>query len=65
MCNSLVFIEQVLLPQLWSGAIVAMDNLPVHYATITTNLIESVGAKVKFLPPIRQIYSQLSCVGLS
>jgi WD40 repeat protein len=36
---------------LWVGAIVAMDNLPVHYATIATNLIESVGAKVKFLPP--------------
>jgi len=33
------------------GAIVTMDNLPVHYATIATNLIESVGAKVKFLPP--------------
>lgn len=47
----LVFIEQILLPQLWVGAIVVMDNLPVHYATITTNLIESVGAKVKFLPP--------------
>ena len=47
----LVFIEQILLPQLWIGAIVTMDNLPVHYATIATNLIESVGAKVKFLPP--------------
>jgi transposase len=47
----LVFIEQILLPQLWVGAIVTMDNLPVHYATIATNLIESVGAKVKFLPP--------------
>lgn len=30
----LVFIEQILLPQLWVGAIVVMDNLPVHYATI-------------------------------
>jgi len=47
----LVFIEKVLLPQLWVGAIVAMDNLPVHYAEIAKNLIESVGAKVKFLPP--------------
>ena len=28
-----------------------MDNLPVHYAEIAKNLIESVGAKVKFLPP--------------
>lgn len=47
----LVFIEQILLPKLWKGAIVTMDNLPVHYATITTSLIQSVGAKVKFLPP--------------
>jgi hypothetical protein len=28
----LVFIEQILLPQLWVGAIIVMDNLPVHYA---------------------------------
>jgi len=47
----IVFIEQVLISQLWVGAIVAMDNLPVHYAEIARNLIESVGAKVKFLPP--------------
>ncbi|MBO1070954.1 MAG: IS630 family transposase [Dolichospermum sp. DEX189] len=47
----LVFIEQILLPQLWIGAIVVMDNLPVHYAEKARILIESVGAKVKFLPP--------------
>jgi transposase len=28
-----------------------MDNLPVHYAVTATKLIESIGAKVKFLPP--------------
>ena len=28
-----------------------MDNLPVHYAKTARALIESVGAKVKFLPP--------------
>ena len=47
----LVFMEKILLAQLWAGAIVAMDNLPVHYAEIAKTLIESVGAKVKFLPP--------------
>jgi hypothetical protein len=47
----LVFIEKILLPQLWFGAIVVMDNLPVHYAETARKLIESVGAKVKFLPP--------------
>jgi len=30
----LVFIKQILLPQLWVGAIVVMDNLPVHYAEV-------------------------------
>ncbi len=47
----LVFIEQILLPTLWVGAIVVMDNLPVHYANAARALIESVGALVKFLPP--------------
>jgi len=47
----LVFIEQILLPQLWIGAIVVMDNLPVHYAGTAKSLIESVGASIKFLPP--------------
>ena len=47
----LVFIEETLLPQLWIGAIVVMDNLPVHYANSAKTLIESVGAKIKFLPP--------------
>ena len=47
----LVFLAQILLPKLWVGAIVAMDNLPVHYAEAARTLIESVGAKVKFLPP--------------
>jgi transposase len=47
----LVFIEQILLPQLWMGAIVVMDNLPVHYANTAKAIIESVGAKTKFLPP--------------
>jgi transposase len=46
----LVFIEQILLPQLWMGAIVVMDNLPVHYTNEAKVMIESVGAKIKFLP---------------
>ena len=26
------YVEQILVPQLWSGAIVLMDNLSVHYS---------------------------------
>ena len=43
----LVFLEEILLPQLWMGAIVVMDNLPVHYAETTKALIESVGYESK------------------
>ena len=46
-----VDVERILLPQMWVGAIVVMDNLPVHHAKIAEDLIESVGARVKFLPP--------------
>ncbi|WP_276612962.1 transposase, partial [Cylindrospermopsis raciborskii] len=47
----LTYVNQVLVPQLWKGAIVVMDNLKVHYAERVRLSIESVGAKVKFLPP--------------
>jgi len=47
----LVYIEQILLPVLWVGAIVVMDNVPFHHADKIESLIKSVGAKVKYLPP--------------
>jgi len=59
----LVFIEQILLPQLWVGAIVVMDNLSVHYAETAIALIESVGAKVKFLPPYSPDLSPIELCG--
>ncbi|NMF67494.1 transposase [Brasilonema octagenarum] len=46
------YVTQVLLPQLWKGAIVVMDNLKVHHAERVRIAIESVGAKVKFKPPL-------------
>jgi transposase len=39
------------IPQLWVGALVVMDNLPVHHAMVVREAIEAVGAKVVFLPP--------------
>lgn len=47
----LFYIQQILIPQLWVGAVVLMDNLPVHHAQVVTEAIEAVGAKVVFLPP--------------
>jgi transposase len=47
----LFYIQQILIPQLWLGAIIVMDNLPVHHAAVVREAIEAVGAKVVFLPP--------------
>ncbi len=47
----LSYVNQVLAPQLWAGAIVVMDNLKVHHAHSVRCAIEAVGARVVFLPP--------------
>jgi len=61
-----VFIEHFLLPQLWVGAVVVMDNLPAHKVEEIEPLIESVGAHVLYLSsyspefnPIEHWWSQL------
>jgi len=45
------FVKHVLLPELKPGDIVIMDNLSSHKRQRTRELIESVGAKLEFLPP--------------
>ena len=46
-----VFIEKCLLPQLWPGAVVVMDNAPVHKVQGIESLIQGVGASVQYLSP--------------
>jgi len=45
------FVEQVLLPELRRGDVVIMDNLSSHKRQRIRKLIESVGARLIFLPP--------------
>ena len=45
------YIEQVLVPQLWSGACVVMDNLPAHKAAGIKAAIEAAGASLVYLSP--------------
>jgi transposase len=47
----LTYVTQVLVPELWAGACVVMDNLPAHKAIKVREAIESVAASVKFLSP--------------
>ena len=44
-----VFIEHFLLPQLWTGAVVVMDNLPAHQVAEIKPLIESEECKCSVL----------------
>ena len=46
-----VYVAQGLLPTLRRGDIVLMDNLSSHKAPRIRQLIESVGARLEFLPP--------------
>lgn len=61
-----VFIEKFLVPQLWSGAVVVMDNLSAHKRGSIVPMIEAVGASVLNLSsyspdfnPIELWWSQL------
>lgn len=47
----LSYVNEVLVPQLWTGAIVVIDNLKVDHAHSVLSAIAAVGARVVFLPP--------------
>ena len=53
-----VYVSKCLVPQLWKGAVVVMDNLPAHKVKAMPSasfaiapLIEAVGAKILYLSP--------------
>lgn len=45
------YVEQVLCPELKEGDIVVCDNLASHKMSGIKELIESVGAEIRYLPP--------------
>ena len=45
------FVEQALVPQLWQGACVVMDNFSSHKVEGIRSAIEAAGAKLIYLPP--------------
>ena len=46
-----VFVEKCLCPNLWPGAVVVMDNLPVHKRASIAAKIEAFGASIIYLSP--------------
>ena len=45
------FLENILLPNLWEGACVVMDNLPAHKVNGVRTIIEERGAHLIYLSP--------------
>ena len=53
------YISQKLVPKLWKGAYVIMDNCSIHKGKEIKNLIEGVGAKLIYLPPYSPDFSPI------
>lgn len=53
------FISQKLVPKLWKGACVIMDNCSIHLGAEVRKLIEEAGAKLIFLPPYSPDFSPI------
>lgn len=53
------FIHRKLVPKLWKGACVLMDNYSIHLGKEVEKAIESVGAKLIYLPPYSPDFSPI------
>lgn len=47
----LTYLKEVLIPQLWPGAVVVLDNLGAHKLKGVRELLEAAGARLLYLPP--------------
>jgi transposase len=62
----LTYVNRVLVPNLWEGAVVVMDNFSSHLVAGVREAIESVGARLIYLPtyspdlsPIEMMWSKI------
>jgi len=53
------FISQKLVPKLWKGACVVMDNCSIHLGETVRELIEAAGAQLIYLPPYSPDFSPI------
>ena len=53
------FISQKLVPKLWSGAYVVMDNCSIHKGKEIEALIQAAGANLIYLPPYSPDFSPI------
>lgn len=53
------FICQKLVPKLWKGACVLMDNYSIHKGEEIEKAVEAAGARVIYLPPYSPDFSPI------
>ena len=53
------FIAQRVVPKLWKGACVVMDNCRIHRRAEIEPMIEAAGAKLVYLPPYSPEFSPI------
>lgn len=53
------FIAQKLVPNLWQGACVVLDNYSIHKGEEVKALIQAVGARLVYLPPYSPDFSPI------
>lgn len=53
------FMAQKLVPQLWKGAVVIMDNCSIHKAAAIEALLTAAGARLIYLPPYSPDFSPI------
>ncbi|ACB53213.1 transposase [Crocosphaera subtropica ATCC 51142] len=53
------FIVTELVPKLWTGACVVMDNAKIHLGEIVREAIEEAGASLMYLPPYSPEFSPI------
>ncbi len=58
------YVTEILVPNLWVGACVVMDNLPAHKVSGIREAIEKAGATVLYLSPYSPDFRLLKTVGL-
>jgi transposase len=53
------FIATKLVPQLWPGACVIMDNCSIHFSQEIEDMIRAAGARLIYLPPYSHDFSPI------
>ena len=59
----LTYLQDVLVPQLWPGAVVVLDNLGAHKVKGVQEIIEAAGARLLYLPPYSADFNPIELAG--